>query len=44
VFGALGFLDFLPGCCLLRVSPPPPLKRRTEGVVVVCVGSRYSIR
>ena len=44
VLGVLGFLDFLPGCCLLRFSPPPPLKRRTEEGEVVCVGSKYNIR
>ena len=44
VLGVLGFLDFLPGCCLLRFSPPPPLKRRTEEGEVVCVGSKYNMR
>ena len=43
VSSVLGFLDFLPGCCFVGFSPPP-LKRRTEGVEVVCVGSRYNIR
>ena len=44
ILGVLGFLDFLPGCCFVGVSPPPPLKRKTEGVEVVCAGSKYNIR